>query len=118
MAHKAGPATRLALRLMMAAAVSCWAFADQARSAEITIAQSADATSLDPAFRADTITGNVISHVFDSLLDRNADMSFKFSLAEQVEQNSSTEWTLKLRHGVKFSNGEDFNAESLKFSIE
>lgn len=102
---------------MVAGTLSC-VLAGPALSAEITIAQSTDATSLDPAFRADTVTGNVVRHIFDTLLDRKADMSFGGGLAEEVEQNSPTEWTLKLRKGVKFSNGEDFNAEALKFSIE
>jgi peptide/nickel transport system substrate-binding protein len=118
MVHNTLLRTKFALKLILAAAASSWVFAAEAPAAEIIIAQSADATSLDPAFRADGITGNVVSHIFDSLLDRKADMTFKFSLAEQVEQNSPTEWTLKLRHGVKFSNGEDFNADSLKFTIE
>src|SRR6266481_9720194 len=29
-----------------------------------------------------------------------------------------TVWEIKLRRGVKFHNGEDFNAESVKFSLE
>ncbi len=29
-----------------------------------------------------------------------------------------TTWEIKLRKGVKFHNGEDFNAESVKFSLE
>jgi len=118
MLHNVLLRTKLALKLMLAAGALCFAFAAEAPAVEITIAQTADANSLDPAFRDNTITGNIISHVFDSMLDRKTDMSFRPSLAEQVEQNSPTEWTLKLRRGVKFSNGEDFNAESLKFTIE
>lgn len=118
MLHDTFLRTKLVLKLVLAASVSSWAIAAEAPAAELTIVQSADATSLDPAFRADSITGNVVSHIFNSVLNRNPDMSFKFSLAEQVEQNSPTEWTLKLRPGVKFSNGEDLNAEALKFTIE
>ena len=120
MLHKTLLRTKFALKMILVASagVSCWSLASVASAAELTIAQTADANSLDPAFRDNTITGNIISHIFDSMLDRKPDMSFKSSLAEQVDQNTPTEWTLKLRRGVKFSNGEDFNAESLKFSIE
>lgn len=108
----------LRIKLALAVGVLSCTLATAAPAAEITIAQSTDATSLDPAFRADTVTGNIVRHIFDTLLERKADMSFGAGLAEAVEQTSPSEWTLKLRKGVKFSNGEDFNAEALKFSIE
>ena len=101
---------------LLAAVFAGWAGA--ASAVEITIAQSTDATSLDPAFRADTATGNVQRHLFDTLLVRKADMSIGPGLAETVEQDGPTRFTLRLRKGVTFSNGEPFDAEAVKFSIE
>src|SRR5437868_2727450 len=83
MLHKTLLRTKFALKLILlaSAGVSCGALASVASAAELTIAQTADANSLDPAFRDNTITGNIISHIFDSMLDRTPDMSFKSSLA-------------------------------------
>lgn len=40
-------------------------------------------------------------------------------LAESWESNpETTEWTFKLREGVKFHDGEPFNAQAVKYSIE
>jgi peptide/nickel transport system substrate-binding protein len=89
-----------------------------ADKSEIVIAQSTDATSLDPAFRVDTATGNVQKHIFDSILTRKADMSIGPGLAQSVERVSETRWLVKLRRGVSFTNGEPMNAAALKFSIE
>jgi peptide/nickel transport system substrate-binding protein len=89
-----------------------------AGKSEIVIAQSTDATSLDPAFRVDTATGNIQKHIFDSILTRNSDMSIGPGLAESVERVTDTKWVVKLRKGVSFTNGEPMNAAALKFSIE
>ena len=93
-------------------------FAAPALAADLTIAQSTDAVSLDPAFRADTATGNVQRHIFDSVLHRGADMKIGPQLAESVEQDGATAWTVRLRDGLTFSNGEPLDASAVKFSIE
>lgn len=84
----------------------------------LTVAQSTDATSLDPAFRGDTATGNVQRHIFDTIMFRNADQSVVPHLAESVTQDSATEWTIVLRDGLTFSNGEPLDAEAVRFSVE
>jgi peptide/nickel transport system substrate-binding protein len=89
-----------------------------AAAADLTIAQSTDAVSLDPAFRADTATGNVQKHIFDTVLHRGPDMKIGPALAEAVTQDGATGWTIRLREGLKFSNGEPLDAEAVKFSIE
>src|SRR2546422_8343487 len=44
---------------------------------------------------------------------------FRSALATEMPKLvAPTTWEVKLRKGVKFHNGEDFNAESAKFSIE
>jgi peptide/nickel transport system substrate-binding protein len=44
--------------------------------------------------------------------------SFALLAAEMPKSVSPTAWEFKLRKGVKFHNGEEFNAESVKFSVE
>lgn len=89
-----------------------------AAAVDLTIAQSTDAVSLDPAFRADTATGNVQRHIFDTILQRGPDMTIGPQLAEGVRQDGPTTWTILLRAGLKFSNGEPLDADAVKFSIE
>lgn len=85
---------------------------------EIVIAQNADAYSMDPQKQSDTKTGNILNNMFDALLLRDKDMSIKPLLATEYKQISDTEWELKLREGIKFHNGEDFNAEAVKFTFD
>lgn len=85
---------------------------------QVVIAQGADALTLDPQNQSDTNTGNVVHNIFSAPLRRDKDMSIKPSLATDYKRLSDTEWELKLRQGVKFHNGEEFNADAVKFSLE
>ncbi|UCG88300.1 MAG: ABC transporter substrate-binding protein, partial [Gemmatimonadota bacterium] len=84
----------------------------------IVIAQTTDASTLDPAFRVDTTTGNNILHIYDPLMMRGPDMEVVPWLAESVEKISDYVWEVKLRTGVYFTNGEPLNAEAVRFSLE
>ncbi|MBS4754537.1 ABC transporter substrate-binding protein [Nocardioides sp. zg-ZUI104] len=42
----------------------------------------------------------------------------KDGLVDEWEQTAPTEWRLRAREGVTFSNGEEWNAEALKFSLD
>ncbi len=84
----------------------------------LVIAQGVDATTLDPHMHAETTTGNVCNQIFDRLLTRNQDMELQPDLALSVTPVSDLVWEVILRPGVTFHNGEVFDAESVKFSIE
>lgn len=85
---------------------------------QIVIAQSADAISLDPQKQSDTNTGNIVHNIFDGLLLRAADLSLQPGLATSWTQLGPTQWELKLRTGVQFQNGEEFNADAVKFTMD
>ena len=85
---------------------------------QVVIAQGSDALTLDPQNQSDTNTGNVVHNIFSAPLRRDKDMSIKPSLATDYKRLSDTEWELKLLKGVKFHNGEEFNADAVKFSLE
>jgi peptide/nickel transport system substrate-binding protein len=64
----------------------------------------------------------VLSNVYETLTFFNppgAKEALSPKLAVSWEPNAtSTEWTFKLRKGVKFHDGTPFNAEAVKFSLE
>lgn len=109
---------RYILFVLFLGIVAWSASATLAQPSEIVIAQSTDATSLDPAFRGDTATGNVVGHIFDPVMLRTSDMDIEPHLAESVEQVDETTWRVTLRDGITFTNGEPLDAEAVKFSID
>jgi peptide/nickel transport system substrate-binding protein len=63
--------------------------------------------------------GTVQYCIYDTFVNHNANMEPIPGLAEswQVAADNVT-WTFKLRKGVKFHDGTDFNADAVKFTIE
>ncbi len=84
----------------------------------ITIATASDALTLDPIMLSETPTIAVQSNVFDSLVNLDVNMDVQPALASSWEIEDDTTWVFNLRKGVKFHNGDDFDAEDVKFSIE
>jgi len=80
-----------------------------------------DPKTLDPADAYDTASGEVIFSIYEGLITyRGADTeTFYPSLATDWSvSNDSLTWTFNLRENVKFSNGNDFTAEDVKYSFD
>lgn len=87
--------------------------------AQIVVGSPADPDTLDPHMSSGLPTWNIARNVFDSLLRRDLKtFGYLPGLAESTKLVNQTTWQFKLRRGVKFHDGEDFNAESVKFSVE
>jgi peptide/nickel transport system substrate-binding protein len=82
----------------------------------ITIARTTSTTAMDPGFLRESAT--IVDNIFDTLVLRDKQMKLVPGLAEAWTAIDDTTWEFKLRHGVKFHNGEDFDAESVKFTID
>lgn len=78
----------------------------------VTIAQGSDPQSLDPHKASGDIGANVFRNICENLFFYDENWQVIPVLAESYEQVSETEWTVKLKEGITFSNGEAFNAEA------
>ena len=87
----------------------------------ITYAQSADPRALDPAFFDDGESAKVAANIFEGLYRfGDTDTTVVPCLATELPEISDDglEYTIKLREGVKFHDGTDFNAAAVVTSIE
>src|SRR5262245_11531265 len=101
------------------AALSAPLTAAAAPAGKVVIAQGVDPTTLDMTNQQETPASNVGAQIFDTLVERDASLKVVPALATEVPKLvSPTVWEIKLRRGVKFHNGEEFNADSVKFSLE
>jgi peptide/nickel transport system substrate-binding protein len=93
--------------------------AEAAPAGRIVIAQGVDPTTLDTMNQQETPASNLAINIFDTLVERDQNLKIVPGLAAELPRLvSPTVWEVKLRQGVKFHNGEEFNAESVKFSLE
>ena len=82
----------------------------------VTVGRPVDVVGLDPGFLTEDAA--VVDNIFDTLVTRDDEENLIPGLALSWEQVEPTRWEFKLREGVKFTNGEDFNAEAVKYSID
>src|SRR5229473_6710442 len=93
--------------------------AGAAPAGKVVIAQGVDPTTLDMMNQQEQPASNVGAQMFDMLVERDQSLQLVPGLAAELPKLvAPTIWEIKLRRGVKFHNGEDFNADSVKFSLE
>lgn len=85
---------------------------------ELTIAQGALASNLDPALNSNFEANAAQSYFLDTLVTVDPDGQIQPLLATGWEQVDATTLVLELREGVTFSNDEPFNAEAAKFTLD
>ena len=86
---------------------------------KVVIAQGVDPSSLDAMNQQETPASVVAEHIYNKLVERDQSLKIVPAVAAELPKLISPQvWEIKLRKGVKFHNGEDFNADSVKFSLE
>ncbi|MFA1822749.1 ABC transporter substrate-binding protein [Virgibacillus oceani] len=92
---------------------------DDDRDSKLIFAPNTDVQSLDPAFANDFTSMQVNEMIYGTLLAFDEDMNIVGDLAEawEVSENGLI-WTFKLREGVSFHDGAEFNAEAVKKSFD
>ncbi|RPJ59713.1 MAG: ABC transporter substrate-binding protein, partial [Dehalococcoidia bacterium] len=86
----------------------------------IIVGLQAEPTSLDSHQISDYNSARATYNIYDSLLrfkDESTEVEPGLAESWSVSDNG-LEYTLKLRQGVKFHDGTDFNAEAVKFNLE
>ncbi len=84
----------------------------------LIIAELSDAQSLDPHGSNDVSSSNVQSNIYETLLVRDDSGNLAPGLAESWNQVDELTWEFKLRSGVTFHDGEQFNAEVVKKNFD
>jgi peptide/nickel transport system substrate-binding protein len=89
-----------------------------APSGEVTIGLAAEPNTFDPHLTVGRNTQIFIVNVYDGLTARDAKGNLVPALATSWKRLDPTTWQFTLRKGVKFHNGDDFNADSVKFTLD
>ena len=116
-----------ALLLLSALVTGCRQSADPASpgpasagpAGEVLVALSDLPEGFDPSLR-NTVIGDIGGPIFESYMFHKApDGELVPRLLEKAEMApDGSSWTLKLRDGIQFSNGDPATAEDLKFSLD
>ena len=80
---------------------------------ELRIGLASEATSIDPHFHNLTPNNQIGHQIFDGLINQGAAQELKPGLAESWKPIDDLTWEFKLRKGVKFHDGSDFNADDV-----
>lgn len=108
-------------KLTAAAAVSVSVFAllTGAASAEkLTIGLASEPTAMDPHFHNLGPNNAISYHLFDRLIAQDEKQRLSPGLAVSWQPIDELTWEFKLREGVKFHDGSDFNADDVICTME
>jgi peptide/nickel transport system substrate-binding protein len=111
---KTGTVSRHVTAVIIAACLIAWPCAAQ----EFRMAMSSPPTSMDPHFQNITSNANVLEHVFEPLVARDADGKLVPGLAESWRMIDALTWEFRIRKDAKFSDGSDVTAEDVVYSLD
>ena len=86
---------------------------------QVTVALGSEPTTLDPQLREDGGERAVNDNIYETLMARTpkGDLVPGLALSTPKLMDPQT-WEVKLRPGIKFHNGEPFNADAVVFSVK
>ncbi|MFB2595390.1 ABC transporter substrate-binding protein [Paracoccus sp. p4-l81] len=88
-------------------------FAGTAMAETLTMALKAEHPSMDPHFSRTSPGQNTASHIFEGLTNIDENMQTVPALATEWKNTDPITWEVKLRPGVKFHDGSDFDAQDV-----
>ncbi|MGO1120116.1 ABC transporter substrate-binding protein [Rhodovibrionaceae bacterium A322] len=110
---------RLRLGLLAAAAsAALLSFSAVADAKTFRYATTGDILGIDPHANNEGPTNAMKANIYGRLVHRKPDLSLEPDLATEWEKVDDVTWRFKLREGVKFHNGNDFNADDVVYSYK
>ncbi len=106
----------MTLRSTLAAGLIAAAVSTGVQAKELRYAFQGSLSSLDPYALNETFTLGYLGNIYEGLIRRGANLAIQPALAERWEIIEPTRWRFHLRKGVKFHNGNAFNADDVVFS--
>ena len=103
----------LAILLLLLASSSL-----DAQPTQITIAQPAEATTMDPGRSTQVLTVNYFYNLYDSLTRWDSSLQLQPGLATSWKALNDTTWEFTLRPGVKFHDGAPLTVDDVRTTIE
>jgi peptide/nickel transport system substrate-binding protein len=110
MFHKVG--------LFAAGIAASVAFAGAAYAADVTIGVASEPSAMDPHYHNLGPNNAMAQHVFDRLVHQDPNQNLIPGLAVSWKPLDDTTWEFKLRAGVKFHDGSDFDAKDVLFTFD
>ena len=80
-------------------------------------ASQGDPLTMDPHSQNESLTNNLNTQVYESLVSRDRQLAIVPALAISWQQSDALRWRFKLRPGVKFHDGTLFTATDVVFSV-
>jgi len=89
-----------------------------AQAATLRWSSQGDYLTADPMAQNELLTNSINGHVYESLVMRGKKLEIVPGLATKWEQKDPKTWIFHLREGVKFTDGSEFTADDVVFSIK
>jgi len=106
-------------KIAVLAAVSAFLSMPLSANAEtLTIGSGAEPSSIDPHYHNLTPNNSLAAHIFSRLIEQDEKQRLTPGLATSWKPVDDLTWEFKLRKGVKFHDGSDFNADDVLATVK
>ncbi|MBO1077269.1 ABC transporter substrate-binding protein [Roseomonas sp. 1311] len=104
-------------RALASAILTCGLLAAPANAADVTIAVGGAFTSLDPHYHNLIPNSSLTQHIFDRLVNPDANLRPEPALAHSWVAVEPNAWEFRLREDARFHDGTPFTADDVAFTL-